>query len=162
MKEKKDKKEKKTKKTKKEKSSSSSSSVPLPPLSVALFSPPSCSSYSPSVTLTSTDSYFTHNKHFKLYLYITKNTKFGSLTSSQSHKLFAEFVKSWNDGELSQSYYDGGTEFDKACDEAGKKGDGGGWNFRVTERESGILGMIKKGSGGEGGGRMRRRRCLKS
>ena len=72
------------------------------------------------------------------------------MTASQTHASFTKFVSCWNEGTLSLSYYNGGEEFDKCCEEVKHYSEGSKWNFKVTPREQGMLTDIKGGRGGEG------------
>lgn len=51
--------------------------------------------------------YFSKNNEFSTWLKDERDTFFSDLSSESARKLFAEFVKDWNDKTLDSKYYDG-------------------------------------------------------
>ncbi|GKB89195.1 hypothetical protein Tco_0961467 [Tanacetum coccineum] len=51
--------------------------------------------------------YFLKNNEFSTWLKDEKDTFFSDLSSESARKLFAKFVKRWNDKKLDSKYYDG-------------------------------------------------------
>eukprot|EP00051_Salpingoeca_urceolata_P035916 m.32008 g.32008 ORF g.32008 m.32008 type:complete len:323 (-) comp9905_c0_seq1:79-1047(-) len=55
----------------------------------------------------SKDDYFSKNVEFSVWLKKKKGVAFEELSTDEARKRFKDFVRKWNDGELSQRYYDG-------------------------------------------------------
>nr|XP_043621854.1 style cell-cycle inhibitor 1-A [Erigeron canadensis] len=51
--------------------------------------------------------YFSKNNEFSTWLKDERDTFFSDLSSESARKLFAKFVKSWNNKKLDSKYYDG-------------------------------------------------------
>ena len=51
--------------------------------------------------------YFLKNNEFSTWLKDEKDTFFSDLSSESARKLFAKFVKRWNDKKLDSKYYNG-------------------------------------------------------
>lgn len=111
-KEKKDKKEKK--KHKKDKKSGSDKKLTLQVL-----------------TKLSTDDYFLRIEEFRVWLKLLQNRSFESLSSTEARDLFGIFVAKWNDGELSEVFYNGiPSEMKESCTKTSFK-----WAIKLTDRE---------------------------
>jgi len=90
-----------------------------------------------------TESYFSHNSHFRLYLYYKKNgIYFEDLTTKESHSLFHSFVKEYNAGSLEQVFYKEDIPVDllEDCKLRSTQYD---WKIRASERERSVLDQVK-------------------
>jgi hypothetical protein len=88
---------------------------------------------SADITPITEDDYFLKNEEFRVWLHVTKDISFETLTTVQARELFSEkFCKVWDKGSLPPMYYDGTipTELRQQCAKTSHK-----WGFKLSENE---------------------------
>lgn len=81
----------------------------------------------------SEDDYFLKNEEFRVWLHVTKDTPFETLTTVQAREIFKEkFCKDWNRGNLASMYYDGNipTELRQQCTKTAHK-----WGIKLSQTD---------------------------
>lgn len=82
------------------------------------------------------DDYFKLHKPFTLWLVKKKKKDFESLSSKKARKYFKKFIKKWNKGKLSKTYYDLGS---LTAAHGGSINTKHVWNFKMNETEKSAL-----------------------